>query len=95
MSRGKSKSEWIRLTARVTLADYVRLRNIQRRYGFKSVYQILNYLTYSFLRVADKDNDPVDEPMPKEVEEMFDDLGTPKMPVRYKKAKPKKRSVDL
>ena len=91
----RKKNEWIRLTARVTLADYLRLKDIQKKYKFMSVYQILNYLAYSFLRVADKKNDRVDEPLPDEVEKMFDELGTSKMPIRYRKAKPKKRSVDL
>lgn len=50
----RKRNEWIRLTARVTLADYTRLKDIQKKYKFKSVYQILNYLAYSFLRVADK-----------------------------------------
>ena len=29
---GRKKNEWIRLTARVTLADYLRLKDIQEKY---------------------------------------------------------------
>ena len=79
----------------MTLADYMRLKDIQKRYNFKSVYQIMNYLPYSFLRVADSEHDPVVEPMPKEIEDMFEELGSPKLPIRYRKARPNKKSCDL
>lgn len=94
MGRRRCRSEWVRLTARVTMADYMRLKDIQKKYKFKSIYQIMNYLTYSFLRVADSEHDPITEPMPKEIEEMFDELGSPKIPVRYRKARPVKKSID-
>ena len=61
-----NKCKYVRLSARVTLADYKRLEEIRRKYGFKSIYQILNYLTYSFLRVADREHDAIAEPVPEE-----------------------------
>ncbi len=91
----RERIRYVKLTARVTLADYVRLEKIRRKYGFKSIYQILNYLTYAFLRVVDRENDVVSEPVPEEIESMFEDLGSPAMPVRYRRARPVKKSTDL
>lgn len=51
--------------------DIVRLRSICEVYGFRSIYQLLQYLIHCFLRVADPINDPIDEPIPQEIEEMF------------------------
>lgn len=74
----------VKISARVTLADYKRLQNIRQRYGFKSVYQIINYLAYAFLRVADRDNDPIVESVPEEIEEMFADMADGDLPRKYK-----------
>lgn len=57
----------------ISVQDVYRLKSICEKYGFKSTYQILQYLVYCFLRVADPDNDPIDEPIPLEIEEMFTD----------------------
>ena len=55
----------------VSVEDVSRLRLICEKYGFNSIYQLLQYLVHCFLRVADPVNDPIDEPMPIEIEEMF------------------------
>lgn len=57
----------------VSVEDVSRLRLICEKYGFNSIYQLLQYLVHCFLRVADPINDPIDEPMPTEIEEMFTD----------------------
>lgn len=91
----KKRIQKVQIVARVTLADYKRLKDICEKYGFKSVYQLQNYLCYSFLRAVDKEHDPIDEPVPDEIVQMFDDMGIPKLPIRYRKARPVKRSTDL
>lgn len=91
----KKRIQKVQIVARVTLADYKRLKDICEKYGFKSVYQLQNYLCYSFLRAVDKEHDPIDEPVPDEIVQMFDDMGTPKLPIRYRKARPVKKSTDL
>ena len=55
----------------ITVQDALRLKSICDKYGFKSTYQVLQYLVHCFLRVADPQNDPIDEPLPLEIEEMF------------------------
>lgn len=77
------------IKSRVTYADFDRLNAIKEKYGFKSVYEILNYLVHCFLRVADPDNDPITEPLPAEIEEMFS--GFTDAEGRYKGEKPKRR----
>jgi len=57
----------------VSVGDVSRLRAICGKFGFRSIYQLLQYLVHCFLRVADPPNDPIDEPLPKEIEEMFTD----------------------
>ena len=69
-----SKIEYIKIFSRVTRADYERLGEIRRKYGFKSNYEIMQYLMHCFLRVADPENDPIEEPVPAEIESMFQDL---------------------
>ena len=90
-----SKRKRIKICARVSLADYARLDAIREKYGFKSIYQIMNYLAYSFLRACDKEHDKIDEPLPDEVQEMFDDLGSAKLPTRFRKARPHKTPNDV
>ena len=67
----KPKKIFKKIFARVSLEDLHRIEQIKKKFGFKSNYQILQYLLYCFLRVADPDNDPIDEPVPSEIEEMF------------------------
>lgn len=55
----------------VSANDIARLEAIKNKFGFNSTYQILQYLTYCFLRVADPDNDPIVECIPEEIENMF------------------------
>lgn len=69
-----SKIEYIKIFSRVSKNDYDRLGMIRQRYGFKSNYEIIQYLMRCFLRVADPDNDTIAEPIPAEIEEMFDNL---------------------
>ena len=95
ISMQKERIRYVKITARVTLADYMRLEMIRRKYGFKSIYQILNYLTYAFLRVADREHDAVSEPVPEEIESMFEDLKSSDLPVRYRRARSVKKSTDL
>lgn len=67
----KKKYKKQKIDTYVSVEDVARLRLICEKYGFNSIYQLLQYLVHCFLRVADKDNDPIDEPMPIEIEEMF------------------------
>lgn len=53
--------------------DVARLKSICAKYGFKSIYQLLQYLVHCFLRVADPVNDPIDTPLSIEIKEMFTD----------------------
>ena len=55
----------------VSVEDANRLRLICKNYGYNSIYKLLQYLVHCFLRVADPENDPIDESMPIEIEEMF------------------------
>lgn len=55
----------------ISVQDANRLKSICEKYGFKSTYQLLQYLVHCFLRVADPANDPIDEPIPQEIEDMF------------------------
>ena len=57
----------------VSANDVVRLKSVCERYGYKSIYQLLQHLVYCFLRAVDSENDPIDEPLPEEIKEMFTD----------------------
>lgn len=55
----------------VSVTDLNRLNTICKKYGYSSIYQLLQYLVHCFLRVADPDNDPIVEPVPDEIRSMF------------------------
>lgn len=69
----KKEYKRYRVQTYVSPIDMKRLKAICEQYGFKSIYQLLQYLVHCFLRVADPRNDPIDEPLPLEIEEMFTD----------------------
>lgn len=77
------------IKARLVDSEYARLEVIKVKYHFKSTYQIMSYLAHCFLRVADKEHDEIDEPLPEEIEEMFDDYSNAES--RYTGEKPKRR----
>lgn len=84
-----NKIERIKIFSRISRADYSRLSEIRKKYGFKSNYQIMQYLVYCFLRVADPANDCCTEPVPSEIEEMFNRLSESEK--RFAFTKPKRR----
>lgn len=57
----------------ISIKDANRLKLICEKYGYKSTYQLLQYLVHCFLRVADPVNDLNDDPLPPEIDEMFYD----------------------
>lgn len=65
-----SKREWVYTS--VSKVDFARLEKIVKAYKFKSIYDLTQHLVYCFLRVADKEHDTVDAPLPSEIEDMFD-----------------------
>lgn len=67
----KNKYKRQKVYTYLSLKDIFRLKRICADYGFKSIYQLLQYLVHCFLRVADPANDPIDEPIPQEIEDMF------------------------
>ena len=67
----KKQIEYKKIFARAKVYDLERLDKIRKQYGFKSNYQILQYLLHCFLRVADPENDLIDEPVPEEISDMF------------------------
>ncbi len=63
--------QYKKIVSRVTLFDYMRLRKICRDFGFKSPYEVMQYLMHCFLRAADPENDQQLEPLPKEIRKML------------------------
>ena len=67
----KNKYTKQKIDTYISVQDANRLKSICEKYYFKSTYQLLQYLVHCFLRVADPQNDPIEEPLPIEIEEMF------------------------
>ena len=57
----------------VSAEDISRLQTICKKYRYKSTYELLQYLVHCFLRVADPENDSIDETLPDEIKAMFAD----------------------
>jgi hypothetical protein len=69
----KKKYRKQKIDTYASVEDIARLKLICEKYGINSIYKLLQYLVYCFLRVADPQNDPIDEVLPIEIEEMFTD----------------------
>lgn len=82
------KREPGRIVSRLDAYQYDRVLHIRDKYGFKSVYEMSQYLWACFLRVADPDNDKEEEPIPDEIASMFSDLSNAER--RFDYVKPKK-----
>lgn len=67
----KKDVQYKKIVSRITLFDYMRLRRICRDFGFKSPYEVLQYLMHCFLRAADPENDQQLEPLPSEIRKML------------------------
>ena len=79
-----------KVNTRVTPETYRRLEEIRKAYGFKSVYEIIQSLIHCFLRATDKEGDTQAEPLPYEVERMFDEMAQAERHVEFEK--PKRRA---
>ena len=69
----KKKYKKQKINTYASVEDINRLTIICEKYGYNSIYKLLQYLIHSFLRVADRENDPIDDQIPIEIEEMFTD----------------------
>lgn len=73
--------------SRVTPDTYNRLNDVKTKYGFSSVYEIMQNLIHCFLRVADPEHDQQIEPVPYEIEQMFSELFEAEKHVEFEKPK--------
>ncbi|MEY8720673.1 hypothetical protein AALN73_05870 [Bacteroides stercorirosoris] len=73
--------------SRVTPETYQRLDAIKSKYGFSSVYEIIQSLIHCFLRVADPASDAQIEPVPYDIEVMFDEMSQAEKHVEFDKPK--------
>lgn len=67
----KQKYKRQKIDTYVSFKDVMRLKSICKKYGFDSIYQLLQYLVDCFLRVADPSNDESNEVVPHAIEEIF------------------------
>jgi hypothetical protein len=70
----KQTAQKKKLHTYVSIEDIQRLEVIKNRCGYKSMYQLLQNAIYCLLRVADPENDPIIEPIPDEIRDMFNDF---------------------
>lgn len=57
---------------RVSPFDAERLARVAKDYGFRSPYGLFRWVVFTFLRAADPENDPVCDPLPLDIIELFD-----------------------
>ena len=60
----------VKVQSYISKEDNDALERIVKKYNFKSRYQVIKYLIDCFLRVADPEKP--NEPMPQEIEDMFE-----------------------
>ena len=73
--------------SRITPENYKRLETIASKYGFNSVYEIVQSLIHCFLRASDPENDPQTEVLPYDIECMFNELSEAEKHVEFNKPK--------
>lgn len=61
-----------KIISRVSEDDYKKLEHLSKLYGLKSVYSLLSYITYMFLRSVDQRNGTSDSELPEYVIRLFD-----------------------
>lgn len=76
--------------SRVTPETYRRLDEIRIKYGFRSVYEIIQSLVHCFLRAAFREDDLQQEPLPYDIEEMFAGMAEGERHVEFEKPKRRK-----
>lgn len=79
-----------KIGSRVSLETYKRLDEIKEKYGFSSVYEIIQGLIHCFLRVADPEVDQQSEPVPYDIEQMFAEMSEAERHVEFEKPKRRK-----
>ena len=69
---------------------------IRDKFGFKSIYEINQYLWGCFLRVADPEHEENPTPIPDEIAEMFNDFAQAERRFEYikPKRKPDQKEID-
>lgn len=72
MAKKKEYRRVHKIISRVTEDDYTKLEHLSKLYGLKSVYSLLSYITYIFLRSADQQNGVLDSELPENVIRLFD-----------------------
>lgn len=87
MRAKKKKILTKKVYSRVTPETYRRLDAVKSKYGFNSVYEIVQSLIHCFLRVADPDSDAQMEPVPYDIEVMFDEMSEAEKHVEFDKPK--------
>lgn len=90
--RARSARHWIgepgKVVVRISPDAWKRLDEIKEKYGFKSIYEIMQYLVGAFLRVADPEHEEPGDPVPDEIAEMFG--GFAQAEKRFEYVKPKR-----
>lgn len=89
MRRRKKTLMYGKIIARIDIDSFKRLAEIRDKYGFKSIYEIIQYLVGCFLRVADPEHEESEEPVPDEIKDMFSDFSEAEKHFEYVKPKRK------
>ena len=76
-----------KIVVRITPEQRKRLDYIKNEYGFKSVYEIMQYLAGAFLKVADPEHEESTDPVPDEIEAMFSGFAQAEKHFEYIKPK--------
>lgn len=76
-----------KVVVRLDPIQWERASRIRDKFGFKSIYEISQYLWGCFLRVADPEHEETDNPVPEEIEAMFDGFTQAEKHFEYVKPK--------
>lgn len=95
----RSARRWIgkpgNVVVRISPDAWKRLYEIKEKYGFKSIYEIMQYLVGAFLRVADPEHEENPDPVPDEIADMFNGFSEAERRFDYVKPKRKLNNYEL
>ena len=94
----KERSDRHKVAARISVANFERLKELAAKYNFRTVNDVVTYIVFCFLRATDEGNDECMYAMPEDILSLFpitEDIHDVQLAVaKVRRARIKRKKVD-
>lgn len=94
----KERSDRHKVAARISVANFERLKELAAKYNFRTVNDVVTYIVFCFLRATDEGNDECMYTMPEDILSLFpitEDIHDVQLAVaKVRRARIKRKKVD-